>query len=48
MNKIITKITDKLAEQTLKVNANSTSSIIIFEPECPSEVRKYSKAESKD
>lgn len=48
MKKTIVKFTDSLVRQTLKLNVNSTTSIVIFQPKMPKELSSLSKFSSKN
>lgn len=46
MKNTILKITDKMVKNALKANSNSTSSIIMYQPKAPADLKKFSKVEN--
>lgn len=43
MKKAIVKLTDNFIKQALKLNVNSTTSIMAYQPKMPAEVKLLSK-----
>lgn len=43
MKKIISKVCKKAIENSIKLNANSTTSYLCFQPKAPAELKKFSK-----
>ncbi len=43
MKKKILKICKKVVENSIKLNANSTTSYLCFQPKAPVELKKFSK-----
>lgn len=39
----IIKLADKLVEKTLKLNVNSTTSLMAYQPKAPADLKKFSK-----
>mgnify|MGYP003293880762 CR=1 FL=1 len=47
ISKIATSTLKAMAESSLKMSANSTSSIIAYQPKAPVELKKFSKKNDK-
>ena len=43
MKKTVTKVFKKVVENSMKINANSTTSYFCYQPKVPDELKKYSK-----
>lgn len=43
MKNVFIKAIDKVVSGTLKMNINSTTSLAIFQPKMPAELKKFSK-----
>lgn len=43
MKKVFIKVVDKMVSGTLKMNVNSTTSLAIFQPQMPAELKALSK-----
>ena len=43
MKKTISRICKKAVENSMKINANSTTSFLCFQPKAPAELKKFSK-----
>lgn len=43
MKKTISKICKKAVENSMKLNANSTTSFFCYQPKVPAELKKFSK-----
>lgn len=43
LNQFLVKQVKKEAEKALKMDANSTSSTIVYQPKAPADLKKYSK-----
>lgn len=48
MGKYFTKCFEELIKMTLKTNANSTTSTIMFQPKVPTELEKFKKNNKYD